>query len=143
MYTSGIEPRIRRRILACLICSALLVLLSDIYQVFGHGVTSRVMSLTPAVPLLGGMLQIMIWEWVKRPREPLDDVIWKQNILLAGLSAITAGMFLQGIVDIAGVDSIYPIGFVAVGGVMALIGSIAMWCHHGTRANEMMEEEER
>ena len=127
MYTSGIEPQMRRRILACLNASALLLIASDIYQYFGHGVTSRMMSLSPLVPLFGGMLQLMVHECAHRGAKPSAYDLWMQNILFAGLSAIAAGMFLWGIVEIAGVDSHYPMPFLIVGGLMAACGSIGIW----------------
>ncbi len=126
MSTSATE-RAKKSVFWCLIASAGCVGASVLYQRFGHGVTSRAMTLAFLIPLLGGAAQLSLWLGLRRTRALSFRLRMLQNTLFAGLSALTAGLFVQGIVEIAGVESGYPVWFITAGALLTAVGSAGIW----------------
>lgn len=127
MSILGIERQAARRIIGCLALSALCAILSHVYQRFGHGVTSWAMTNAFFVPLVGGALHLLLWELIKHPDSLQNNMRHCQNVLFAGLSALTAGLYLHGIVEIAGVESYYPPWFIVFGAALTLAATIRLW----------------
>ncbi|MDR1733351.1 MAG: hypothetical protein LBR73_00485 [Oscillospiraceae bacterium] len=98
--------------------SLLCVLLTNVYALFGHGIRSQAMDLMFLYPLIGGSL-VVTYCLCKEllPRTGF-------NLFNAGLTTLTVGAFLSGILEIAGTASPYIPGFYIIGGVLCAAGSI-------------------
>ncbi len=105
----------RNKFVPYLLLALLCALFTEVYALFGHGVRSRAMDWMALVPLAGGMLVALL-----RPQRLV------RNVWNAGLATGTAGMLFQGILEIAGADSVYTVAFYAVGGALAGLG-LLLW----------------
>lgn len=95
-------------VLACLVGGA-------VYQTFGRGVTSLAMSLCFIPPLVYALLE----------GSGALESLWAKRLLGASAATLAAGLFLQGILEIAGTDSPYLSGFYGLGAAEALAGAAA------------------
>lgn len=125
MCALACKPCLRRRILGCALCAVCCAMASAVYQSFGHGVTSRAMTYAFMVPLVPGALHLWIWGLAGGVL-PGAAHPW-QNLLLAGLAAVTAGLYFQGIVEIAGVDGGWERLFYTAGAALCAAGTLGMW----------------
>ncbi len=125
MFISASKPCLKRRILGCALCAAACAAISAVYQSFGHGVTSRAMTYAFVAPLVPGALHLWVWGLAGGVL-PGRAHPW-QNLLLAGLATVTAGLYFQGIVEIAGVDGGWERLFYAVGAALFAVGTLGMW----------------
>jgi len=89
-----------------------------IYSLFGHGVSSPFMSYAFVFSLMLGVVGFMALGWLN-----LDNRI-AFNIYNAGIATLTVGSILQGIIDIAGADTTYPVYYFVVGTVFVFIGGL-------------------
>jgi hypothetical protein len=115
----------RKRLWPYLAVSAICVIVTNVYALFGHGVRSNVMDYMFLYPLIGGFVIKMMsalaagdyFHGLKR---------FGVNLYNSGLAALTCGALLQGIVEIAGTDSSYISWFFVVGAVMAAFGAVCV-----------------
>lgn len=133
MSTSAFDRSVLRPAVGCILVSAACAAASAVYQAFGYGVTSRAISLAFVVPLVGGALHLLLWTLVKRPTtlSPLMQ-LW-QGVLFCGLATVAAGLYLQGVVEIAGVDGGWEAWFYIVGACVSLLGATGLWRTKGGR----------
>lgn len=122
---------IRRELHPLMICAACAVL-GGVYQRFGHGVYAASMTLC-FLPVLGYALIDGLWPC----RRPAAMHPWGRLLLQAGASALTAGMVLQGIFEIAGTDSPYLACFYIAGGTLCIAG---LWLAMLPAANDAKKE---
>lgn len=102
--------------------SLLTFIVSKIYGVFGHGVTSPFMTWMFLWPLLGGALVYYI---IEKSRPSLVKTSYFRvfsNLYNAGIATLTAGSFLQGIIEIAGASSDYIPYIYLMGGTFIIAG---------------------
>lgn len=101
-------------------------IVSKIYGVFGHGVTSPSMTWMFLWPLLGGSLVYYI---IEKSRPSLVSTSYFRvfsNLYNAGIATLTAGSFLQGIIEIAGASSDYIPYFFLMGGTFIVAGCLVL-----------------
>jgi hypothetical protein len=89
-----------------------------IYSLFGHGVSSPFMSYAFVFSLVLGVVGFAVFG-----RLNLDNRI-AFNLYNAGIATLTVGSILQGIIDIAGADTTYPVWYFAVGTVFVASGGL-------------------
>jgi len=89
-----------------------------IYSLFSHGVSSRYMSYAFVFSLVLGVVGFMVIGWLN-----LDNRI-AFNLYNAGIATLTVGSILQGIIDIAGADTAYPIYYFFVGTVFVAVAGL-------------------
>jgi hypothetical protein len=89
-----------------------------IYSLFGHGVSSPFMSYAFVFSLVLGVVGFTVFG-----RLNLDNRI-AYNLYNAGIATLTVGSILQGIIDIAGADTTYPVWYFLVGTVFVAIGGL-------------------
>ena len=97
-----------------------------IYSLFGHGVSSPFMSYAFVFSLVLGVIGFIVFG-----RLHLDNRI-AFNLYNAGIATLTVGSILQGIIDIAGADTTYPVYYFYVGTVFVTIGGLMyfyQWIH--------------
>jgi len=76
------------------------------------------MSYAFVFSLMLGVVGFMALGWLN-----LDNRI-AFNIYNAGIATLTVGSILQGIIDIAGADTTYPVYYFVVGTVFVFIGGL-------------------
>ena len=84
------------------VCAVLCAGAGYIYTLFGHGVSSVYMSLMFLVPLIGGMLVFAVLKYLFKIHQ-MDRMMY--NLYNSAIAALTAGICLKGIYQIAGSDS--------------------------------------
>ena len=136
MSTSVIDRRTRACLLGCLGASALLAVAGWVYQLFGHGVTSRAMTFAFPPPLIGAAL-LLLWRLARRPGPTTPAKRVWQNLLFAGLATISCGMAFQGIVEIAGVDGGWETWFYAAGAALGAPGALGLWLPERRRNDDI------
>jgi hypothetical protein len=92
-----------------------------IYSLFGHGVSSPFMSYAFVFSLVLGVVGFTVFG-----RLNLDNRI-AYNLYNAGIATLTVGSILQGIIDIAGADTTYPVWYFLVGTVFVAIGGLVFF----------------
>ncbi len=134
MYTLGIKRGkeklfTRKTVLVYIILTAAAVLVNRIYAYFGHGVHSNKMTYMFLYPLIGGALYYLAIGSVFSKTNRLWGYRLFYNMHNTGIATLTAGSFLNGILEIAGTGSeyvkwFYLIGWLFVGsGLILLISS--------------------
>lgn len=100
--------------------AAFCVLFAQVYALFGHGVRSASMTWMFLYPLAGAALALCLMGL--RP-EARAGRLWPaaRNLLGCGLSVLTMGALLKGVLDIAGTASAYILFYRIVGA--ALVGA--------------------
>lgn len=120
MSISGMNKACRSRALLFLVFAAFCVTFHLVYSCFSHGIRSPYMTYAWAIPLFLGTAVYgicgLIW-----PQFPIGVSTFLYN---AGVSALTVGSLVQGILSIADASSalmaVYPI----LGGVFLLGGVV-------------------
>lgn len=90
-----------------LIISIFCFVVSRIYAVFGHGVSSDYMTWMFLYPILGGTLFYLILGLLIQGIKKVTGYRIFYNLYNSGLAILTVGSFLKGIFDIAGTNSPY------------------------------------
>lgn len=127
MFTSDIDAHTPRRIRTCLLAALLLAAGGQIYQHFGHGMRAASMSLAFLIPLLGGSVHLALWRKITRRQRFTARVRLGQWLLLAGLAAMTLGALFHGIVSIAGVDGVWHMPLLVLGGTLFAVSVSVLW----------------
>lgn len=133
MSTSAFDRSALRPVIGCILASAACAAVSAVYQAFGYGVTSMAMSLAFVVPLVGGALHLLLWMLVKHPAAQTPTARLWQGVLFCGLATVAAGLYFQGVVEIAGVDGGWETWFYIAGACVSLLGTAGLWRTKGGR----------
>jgi len=96
------------------VCAAI----TNIYALFGHGKRSDYMDLMFVCPLICGLIFCVICRIEKGFSRR------GANLFHSGTAAITAGLMLKGIMEIAGTDSAFIKYFWLSGAALIIIGII-------------------
>lgn len=102
------------------------LIFDKVYFIFSHGVSSAYMDLMFLYPLIGGAftyIMILIF---------FTNINYKEyripfNIYNSGISVLTVGSLLHGILEIAGTSSIYIRYFSIIGWGLVAIGIISLF----------------
>ena len=100
-------------------------LFNQIYNLFGHGVTSGSLARTALFPLLGGVLPFfLLWLFV-----PQADCVRGYRLLYngynSGIAALVLKNMLVGIFEIAGTSSSYMLIFAIFGWILVIAAPTA------------------
>lgn len=106
---------LKRPIETYLALSFLMVIIDEVYGLFGHGVTSASMSWMFLYPLLGGTLVLLLIALLIPEAAHADGFRLSFNLYSSGIAALTAASLLKGILEIAGADSPYTMMFFIAG----------------------------
>jgi hypothetical protein len=120
------EKQFRKAIWVYLILSAVAIVVSKVYGIFGHGVTSAAMSWMFLYPLLGGALFYFIIEMLIPHITKFAGCRVFLNLNNSGIATLTLASLLKGIFEIAGTDSPYLVYYYTVGGVFVAAGLIIL-----------------
>lgn len=112
-----LDTKKKKTIIKYILASIICVLINFIYSIFGHGVTSNFMTYMFAYPLILGILFTLI----NNKNSKL-----KSNLFLCGISTLTVGSFIQGILEIAGTASDLIYVYYVVGVIFIITGIIYM-----------------
>ena len=106
-------------------CTAVFAFIFDrIYAIFSHGVNSASMSLVWLWLLCSGTVFYLILEFIcgKIKKSVMNRL--SKNIYNSGVAVFVTGMLLQGIIEIAGIDSELLLFYKIAGGALMLIGFV-------------------
>lgn len=115
-----------KTIVTYLILSVIAIVVNKVYAIFGHGVSSAAMTWMFLYPLLGGALFYLLICGFANKIIKFTGYRLFFNIYNSGIATLTFGSFLQGIMEIAGADSIYLVYYYVVGGLLIATGLILM-----------------
>ncbi len=104
------------------------IALNYVYSLFGHGVSSPFMSYAFVFSLVLGVVGFILLGWLD-----LDNRV-AFNLYNAGIATLTVGSILQGIIDIAGADTTYPVFYFFIGTVFVVVGGL-MYFYQWIRTN--------
>jgi hypothetical protein len=93
-----------------------------IYSLFSHGVSSPFMSYAFVFSLVLGVVGFTVFGRLNLGNRTAF------NLYNAGIATLTVGSILQGIIDIAGADTTYPVWYFLVGTVFVAIGGLVFFC---------------
>jgi hypothetical protein len=114
-----------KRLWPYLVASAVCVIVTNIYALYGHGVRSDAMDYMFLCPLVGGFA-IKILSMLQHGDYSRGVKRVGVNLYNSGLAALACGALLRGIVEIAGTDSVYISWFFVAGWVMVVCGAMAI-----------------
>lgn len=129
MYTSDTEraplkrKRSRRALKSAgryLLASAVCMAIGVTYEYFSHDVWSVYMLFAFAVPLLAGALPSFT-AWLLKLPEPAPST---EAVYACGMITLTAGSFLQGVLEIYGTTNPLIAVFPAAGALLAAAGIV-------------------
>jgi hypothetical protein len=115
-----------KRLLPYLAASAVCVIVTNVYALYGHGVRSDAMDYMFLYPLISGFA-IKILSTLVHGDYSRGFKRAGVNLYNSGLATLTCGALLRGIVEIAGTDSVYIIWFFVVGWVMVFCGTAGVF----------------
>ena len=106
--------------LKLLVISTLIVfVLSRIYQLFAHGVSSNYLTYAFLIPLILGLVFYLFL-----PIKAISITRFSYNCLNAGILTLTLGSFLKGVFEIASSSSDLLIIYLILGLSLLAIGSL-------------------
>ena len=94
------------------------IVFNYVYSLFGHGVSSPFMSYAFVFSLMLGVGGFLAVGWLNVANRMAF------NLYNAGIATLTVGSLLQGIIDIAGADTAYPVYYFLVGSVFVVVGGL-------------------
>ena len=101
------------------------LLFTNIYAVFGHGVRSPYMDYMFAVPLAASLPFLCMFLFRSRIYEKNGYRLF-HNAFGSGAAALTVGLLLRGILQIAGGSSAYAPWFIYIGAAGAAFGVLTL-----------------
>lgn len=107
--------QLRKTVLVYLVLSVTAIAVDNIYALFGHGVRSAYMSWMFLYPMLGGALIYFLIEKLAPKAGRAAGYRLFYNVYNSGIAVLTAGSFLNGILEIAGTTSAYTAVFFITG----------------------------
>jgi len=96
-----------------------------IYSLFSHGVSSPFMSYAFVFSLVLGVVGFTVFGRLNLGNRTAF------NLYNAGIATLTVGSILQGIIDIAGADTTYPVWYFVIGAVFVAIGGLLIFRRKG------------
>lgn len=121
------KKQLTKTLFTYLALAALAVVVDIVYDMFGHGVDSNVMTFMFLYPLLGGALFYSIIKLLFSDIIKFTGYRFFYNIYNSGIATLTFGSFIKGIFEIAGTNSDYLMYFYMVGGIFIAVGLIMMF----------------
>ncbi len=118
------KPIVRTYLFTTLFC----IVFNFVYSLFGHGVSSPYMSFAFVFSFALGVVGFSLFGLLN-----VNNRI-AYNLYNAGIATLTVGSILQGILDIAGADTTYPLYYFIVGTVLVAIGGL-MYFYQWIQAN--------
>ena len=119
------KPRVLRRwAFGSLAASLICLLFSAVYEAFSHGVYSNYMLYAFAIPLVGGTFAAFLLEFFSKKTMPGRNALALYN---AGLSTLTTGSVMKGVLDLYGTTNRLVILYLPVGLVLVLSGVAAYY----------------
>ncbi|MDY4253650.1 MULTISPECIES: hypothetical protein [unclassified Clostridium] len=126
MFILDINKSIIKTIIVYFGVTIFTLIFDKVYFIFSHGVSSAYMDLMFLYPLIGGAftyIMILIF---------FTNINYKEyripfNIYNSGISVLTVGSLLHGILEIAGTSSIYIRYFSIIGWGLVAIGIISLF----------------
>ncbi|MDR1801026.1 MAG: hypothetical protein LBQ95_04225 [Lachnospiraceae bacterium] len=109
--------------------SALCVIITNVYALFGHGIRSGFMDYMFLYPLAGIIIFVvllLVFGNVSR---------FASNLFHAGVATLTVGSLLSGIFVIAGSASSYTKYFYIIGSALCTLGIIAAIAQRGKKGD--------
>lgn len=131
MSTSDIDKniytkQIKKTIIVYLILSVSAVAIDNIYAIFGHGVRSAAMTYMFVYPLIGGVIFYALIRLIFPLISQYKGYRLFYNIYNSGLALLAAGSLFQGILEVAGADSVFTSYFFIIGWSFAAVGFIIL-----------------
>jgi hypothetical protein len=108
--------------------SALCILITNVYAIFGHGVRSYYMDFMFLCPLAGGALFLIFYTAVYR-RKLTGWCRLGFNFYNSGIATLTCGFLLTGIMEIAGTGSALIKYFYIAGAICSIVGAAVLLLH--------------
>lgn len=132
LFTSDIKLKsqrwqIRKTIIVYLLLSLLMIVINYVYGIFGHGVSSPAMTWMFLYPLLGGALLFLLIDRLTPGITRYAGYRVFVNAYHSGIATLTLGLFLKGILDIAGTSSPYIVFFYGTGWLFVGVGLILLF----------------
>ena len=100
----------------------LTIVIAKVYGLFGHGVTSPSMTWMFLFPLIGGVAGYSSFRSFLPKNVKANDFRSFSNLYNSGIATLTVGSFLQGILEIAGTNSVYVPYFYVIGAALLVAG---------------------
>ena len=121
-----------KQIIIYLAAAAFCALFGTVYELFSHGVYTPYMYLAFLIPLIGGALPCLIIRLARAPRPA-----WISSCLYAfGISALTVGSIMQGVLVIYGTTNRLMIIYLIAGLLCTVLGAgsfcLALTAKHRT-----------
>lgn len=123
LSTSG-KKRMRNTILWYTVATIFCVAFTNIYAVFGHGVSSQYMTYMFLYPLVGGaiLLAVMLIQQKSQKEHAYHRASY--NLYNSAIASFTIGSMLQGIFEIAGTNSGFITVYYIAGFVLILLSIV-------------------
>ncbi len=109
-----------------LILSVSAVAIDNIYAIFGHGVRSAAMTYMFVYPLIGGVIFYALIRLIFPLISQYKGYRLFYNIYNSGIALLAAGSLFQGILEVAGADSVFTSYFFIIGWSFAAVGFIIL-----------------
>lgn len=122
LATDKKSKALKRWAFASLIVSLLCLLCSAVYEAFSHGVYSNYMLYAFAIPLVGGTLAAFLLEFFTKQTMPGKNAMALYN---AGLSTLTVGSIMKGVLDLYGTTNRLVVIYLPVGLALIFLGVAA------------------
>ncbi len=131
MFTSDIDnniytKQIKKTIIVYFILSVSAIAIDNIYAIFGHGVRSAAMTYMFVYPLIGGVIFYALVRLIFPLINRYKGYRLFYNIYNSGIALLAAGNLFNGILEVAGADSVFSTYFFIIGYTFAAVGFIIL-----------------
>ncbi|NMC55724.1 MAG: hypothetical protein GYA50_00685, partial [Eubacteriaceae bacterium] len=108
------------------ILSVSAIAIDNIYAIFGHGVRSAAMTYMFVYPLIGGVIFFALIRLIFPLINQYKGYRLFYNIYNSGIALLAAGSLFQGVLEIAGADSVFTTYFFIIGYAFAAAGFVVL-----------------
>jgi len=131
LFTSDIDnniytKQIKKTIIVYFILSVSAIAIDNIYAIFGHGVRSAAMTYMFVYPLIGGVIFYALVRLIFPLINRYKGYRLFYNIYNSGIALLAAGNLFNGILEVAGADSVFSTYFFIIGYTFAAVGFIIL-----------------
>lgn len=124
ILSTSAEKRFKNTILCYSLATIFCILFTNIYAIFGHGVSSLYMSYMFLYPLIGGVVLFLVLYAGRKSLHKKSYHRASYNLYNSGVVCFTVGSMLQGIFEIAGTNSGYILVYYIAGGTLILVSIV-------------------